>query len=618
MKITSKIILVSILCAPILSEGRELLWGDTHVHTSNSFDAYPRGNQSADPDTAYRYAKGLPVIHPYHKARIRIQNKLDFLVIADHAEFLGVMRTVNTDGIPSQSLNSEELELAHSMEKEIRGAIKSNTFYTVMAKIAKLYDGDPVTSAKTTRLYQDAIPNSRLMARTAWEEAADIADQHNVPGEFTAMIGWEWSPIPGGANLHRVVFTNADSHTAKTFRPFDTGDSPYPEDLWNWLEDVSAKTNAEFIAIPHNSNISKGYMFPEVTIKDEPVDLDYARLRAKWEPVAEVTQIKGDSETISTLSPDDEFADFETYSYHIQAGQEEYKALKGDYLRSGLRRGLKLESALGVNPYKVGMIGSTDAHTGMASAEEQNFHGKMARDGIPERKLINPDRPDATSGWAMAAQGLAAVWADRNDRSSIMGAFKRREVYATSGSRISLRMFGGWDYQEGDLQDSSYPDNGYRKGVPMGGDLFANKAGQAPSLMIHAGKDPNGANLDRVQVIKGWVDEQEQSFEKVFDVAWAGGDDRLGPDNKLSAIGNTVDLQAATYTNSIGTPFLSTVWRDPEFDSSVSTFYYVRVIEIPTPRHALADALALGMEAPDRGPKFIQERAYSSPIWYKP
>jgi hypothetical protein len=617
MKMLLQMVMIGLFCAPVMSHARELLWGDTHVHTSNSFDAFPRGNQSADVDTAYRYAKGLPVVHPYHRARIRIQEKLDFLVIADHAEFLGVMRTVYNSGIPEHGLNSDELKQKDSMEKLIRESIDSNTFYRVMMRIAKLYDGDPVNSAKTTELYQEAIPNSRLMARTAWEEAADLADKHNVPGKFTAMIGWEWSPIPGGANLHRVVFTDADAQTAKTFRPFDTGDSAYPQDLWNWLEDVSQSTNAEFIAIPHNSNISKGYMFPVTTIKDVPVDAEYARLRAKWEPVAEVTQIKGDSETISSLSPNDEFADFETYAYHIQAKNEGYNALQGDYLRSGLRRGLKLEQALGTNPYKLGMIGSTDAHTGMASAEEQNFHGKMARDGTPERKLINPDRPDATSGWAMAAQGLAAVWADYNDRTSIMQAFKRREVYATSGPRIYLRVFGGWDFNKRDLNHKSYPTNGYTKGVPMGGDLPERKGTNPPSFLIHAGSDSKGANLDRVQVIKGWVDSQGQSFEKVYDVAWAG-EDRLGVGKKLAAIGNTVNLETATYTNSIGAPLLSTVWRDPDFKPELSAFYYVRVIEIPTPRHALADALALGMVKPDRGPAVIQERAYSSPIWYAP
>jgi hypothetical protein len=317
------------------------------------------------------------------------------------------------------------------------------------------------------------------------------------------------------------------------------------------------------------------------------------------------------------LSPNDEFADFETYAYHIQAKNEGYNALKGDYLRSGLRRGLKLEQALGTNPYKLGMIGSTDAHTGMASAEEQNFHGKMARDGTPERKLINPDRPDATSGWAMAAQGLAAVWADYNDRSSIMQAFKRREVYATSGPRIYLRVFGGWDFNNRDLNHKRYPENGYAKGVPMGGDLPERKGTKSPSFLIHAGSDSQGANLDRVQVIKGWVDSQGQSFERVYDVAWAG-EDRLGAGNKLAAIGSTVNLQTATYTNSIGAPLISTFWRDPDFNADLSAFYYVRVIEIPTPRHALADALALGMDAPDRGPAVIQERAYSSPIWYAP
>lgn len=612
---------------PSFAQDRQLFWGDTHLHTSNSFDAYFRGNLSADPETAYRYAQGYPVIHPYHRARVRIDTPLDFLVIADHAEYLGVMRTVNEDGIPLAGLSDDQIARSPEIEALVRSAVEQESGRTVVPQLLR-NEGPPREAARTGGLDYEFIPNSNLIARTIWDEATALADQHYKPGQFTTFIGWEWSPIPGGANLHRVIFTDADAETAQTFEPFHMGHSPYPEDLWDWLEEIEERTQADFIAIPHNSNLSKGYMFPEVTIKGQPVTVDYARTRMRWEPVAEMTQLKGDSETTSALSPDDEFAEFETYSYYIQDTIEDYNAAQGDYVRSALRRGLELEQELGVNPYKLGMIGSTDAHTGLASAEEQNFHGKMARDGVPENKLKNPRFPAAASGWAMSAQGLAAVWADRNDRPSIMAAFKRREVYATTGSRISVRVFAGWTFDEEDLHAENFADLGYAQGVPMGGDLVDDGAACArilwfrtacaPKFMIRAARDPVGANLDRVQIVKGWLDEDGQTHEKVFDVAWAGGSERLQDDGRLTPIGNTVDLTMATYENSIGIDQLNTVWADPEFDPNSKSFYYVRVLEIPTPRHSTADAIALGMGEPDRGALTLQERAYSSPIWFTP
>jgi hypothetical protein len=604
------------LVKTVSAEDRQLYWGDTHLHTSNSFDAFALGNQSMGVQDAYNFAKGIPVIHPASKSRVKIETPLDFLVIADHAEYLGVFRKVYEDGIPDDNLGVVDKIRKWYLEYRVRKAIDEDGIAGLVSGMMK-NQGDPIEAARDTTLNLGFVPNTELMTRTAWAEYIKLADANNAPGTFTTLIGWEWSPIPGGANLHRVVFTDANAETASTFQPFHLGDSPYPEDLWNWLESISTETSSDFIAIPHNSNISKGFMFPEITIKGEPVTAEYARARAKWEPIAEITQIKGDSETISGLSPNDDFADFETYSHFIQAKVEDYVPSKGDYVRSGLKRGLEFSKSLGVNPFKMGVIGSTDSHTGLASAEEQNFHGKFARDGIPASKLKNPDAPDRASGWSFSAQGIAAVWADRNDREAIMAAFKRREVYGTSGPRIKLRFFGGWDFTKADLQKPDYVQEAYRKGVPMGGDLYTNDKNSPPTFLVHAFRDPKSANLDRIQIVKGWLDNTGQSQERVFDVSWS--DNRVrGQDEKIPAIGSSVNSKNATYSNDRGANELSAIWTDETFDASQESFYYMRVLEIPTPRHALGDALALGMKTPDRGPIEIQERAYSSPIWYTP
>lgn len=603
----------------VQAEEKQLYWGDTHLHTSNSFDAFLNRNRSATPETAYRYAKGLPVVHPYHRARVQIETPLDFLVVADHAELLGTMPTIYKTGIPRDGLGLIDQLKAWYTEYWLKDIVDSGAGREAFVNFLPTNIA-PIDAAAVS-MGASRIPNAQLIARNTWLAAIKKADEHYEPGKFTTFIGWEWSSIPGGANLHRVVFTSTDAKIAGQFRPYRSAQSQYPEDLWHWLDKTTTETGAEFIAIPHNSNISKGYMFPEVTIKGQPVTVDYARTRLKWEPVVEATQIKGDSETVGSLSPDDEFADFETYPYYIQQHKETYKPSVGDYVRSALKRGLEFEQALGVNPYKVGMIGSTDSHTGLATAEEQNFMGKMAKDSVPENKLIVPGARGIASGWAMSASGLAAVWAERNDRKSIMAAFKRREVYATSGPRIKVRFFAGWDFEEADVEAENLAQAGYRKGVPMGGDLMAPSPHatrvQSPSFLVQAARDPLSGNLDRIQMVKGWLDEAGKSHEHVFNIVWSD-DRKLDANGALSPVGNTVDEATGTYSNTIGAAELVTLWRDPEFDPDQRAFYYARVLEIPTPRHALKDALALGMERPDRGPTSLQERAYTSPIWYTP
>ena len=583
------------------SAQKQLLWGDTHLHSNNSFDAYLNRNASADPDTAYRYAKGLPVIHPYHRARVQIETPLDFLVVSDHAEYLGVVRTIVESGIPTEDLGWIDTVKAWVTESYLRGVVEDDE--GMAAFVSFLPDTQDVEEAAKEPL-QTTIPGAAFISANVWNEAIRTADAHNEPGTFTTLIGWEWSSIPAGANLHRVVFTSADASTAAQFHPYSSTESAYPEDLWAWLEETSQRTGAEFVAIPHNSNISKGYMFDETSLRGAPFTAESARQRHKWEPVVEITQIKGDSETHPELSPEDPFADYEIYPHYIQIDAPPYQPKPGDYIRPALRRGLVIEQRIGFNPYRFGLIGSTDSHTGMASAEEPNFWGKLARDSVPENKQTTNLGAGGPSGWSMGASGLAAVWADAHDRASILEAFRRREVYATTGPRIRVEIRGGWGDQAAE-------------GAPMGGTLPPRPADAAPSFVVAANRDPRSAYLDRIQIIKGWIDARGETREKIYDVAWSG-ERSPGAGGLVPPVGNTVNPETGEYQNTIGTPTLAAHWTDPQFDPSESAFYYVRVLEIPTPRHSLYDALALGLDPQtiEGTPWWIQERAYTSPIWY--
>ncbi len=599
-------------------QATELLWGDTHVHTSYSFDAFLNGNLSADPEAAFRYAKGLPVIHPYNRTRVRIGTPLDFLVIADHAEFYGGIRDIYNEGVQDPDPNVLESIVYWWRTKEVRDAIDEGNGPQFFANLLPV-EADPVVAAKNwgELVASRTPPGAGVSATNAWKRLRTFVDAYNDPGIFTTFLGWEWSSIPGGANLHRVVISDADGAAGGRFMPLSTAESAYPEDLWAWLEKTSRETGVRFVAIPHNSNISKGQMFSDTTLRGEAIDADYARMRRKWEPVVEITQTKGDSETHPSLSPDDPFADFELYPWYIQQNRTtDYDPQPGDYVRSALKSGLAFERTLRENPFKLGVIGSTDTHTGLSSAEEPNFWGKMAYDSIPENKqgrvlALGP------TGWAMQAGGLAAVWAAENTRSAILDAFERREVYATTGPRIRLRFFGGFEFSEADVDVQDISEPGYTRGVPMGGDLPAAKEGQAPGFLVSVLKDPKSANLDRIQVVKGWVDTNGTTYEKVYDVAWSDGRE-VDSNGDPALVGDTVDRKSATWTDDIGAAQLSAFWQDPEFDAAQAAFYYVRTLEIPTPRHSLYDAIALGLEEATEGPSVIQERAYSSAIWYTP
>jgi len=579
-----------------------LYWGDTHLHTNLSPDAFIKGNTTATPDDSFNFAKGAPVIDANSRAKIKMDTPLDFLVVTDHAEYVG---------IPKMLWEGDERLLKTKVGKRFAKMIKDGKGTQVFV--------DLLGTANSGKPYEAL--NSGEIRKSVWSDSVAAAERHNDPGKFTAFIGWEWSSIPNGQNLHRIVFTPQGGDVANRFIPFSAFDSDIETDFWNWLDKTSKETGADFVAIPHNGNISNGLMFPLTDRAGNPITKQYADQRMRWEQVIEMTQIKGDSETHPALSPDDEFADFETFAHLLKtddsAIEDRGKTPIGSYTRSGLKRGLELESKIGVNPFKYGMIGATDSHSGYSSAEENNFWGKFSQDSIPDNKK-DVDLLPGIYGWDMSASGLSAVWAKENTRQSITDAFKRREVYGTSGPRIGLRFFGGFGFKSSDSSAKDIAAIGYKSGVPMGGDLANAPKGKAPSFLIHAVKDPKDANLDRVQVVKGWVNAKGKSHEKVFDVVWSGNR-KVGANGKLPAVGNTVDIKTGLYANTIGASQLSAVWDDPEFSADQKAFYYIRVLQIPTPRNSTYDAIALGVNPSKTGHAVtIQERAYSSPIWYTP
>lgn len=599
---------------------KQLLWGDTHLHSNYSFDAFVNNNLSATPDVAYRFAKGAPVEHPWDKRRVQLQTPLDFLVLSDHAELLGVTRGVYLNGVNTDGLGWYESIRAWYAAAVLRDAVDKKTARLLFIDALPEPDADVRAAAKAWIPSFGWLPPQPELEIDAWQVITDAAETHNEPGKFSALIGWEYSSIPGGANLHRIVVSDIDAEKAQTFDPYGLDQSPFPEDLWAWLEKTSEDTDGNFLAIPHNSNISKGFMFDLQPLRGGDMTVTYAEKRRYWEPIVEITQIKGDSETHPALSPEDPFADFETYPYLIQRTPGEYKPGEGDYIRSGLRRGLLLQSKLGVNPYQFGVIGSTDAHTGLSSAEENNFQGKMATDSIPSNKAQRwGENANQTFGWAMSASGLAAVWAADNTRESIVAAMQRREVYATSGPRIGVRLYAGWELSDDMFDASDFPENLHGVAVPMGGELLANDVGEqrAPVILVEALADPNSGHLDRIQIIKGILLSDGTTREKIYDIAWSGADREL-PDGSLAPIENTVDLTTGRVDNSVGSAQLRAVWTDPDFDPAEPAFYYARVLQIPTARHSLLDKLALGGEVDTKRPDTIQERAYTSSVWYTP
>ena len=605
---------------------KKLLWGDTHLHSNQSADAYTIGNSNLTPSDAFRFARGEEVISE-NGVRAKLRVPLDFLMVSDHATYLGIFKKIE---------NRDPQILKTSLGKRWRKYMDNND-PRLFTEFVDGLNGNQEQSFNK----EDYIP--------IWKEITENVDRFNQPGIFTALIGYEWTPAPTGDNLHRVVVFKDDAKLAKKIIPFSAIDSDKPEDLWNFLEEYNSSTGGEAISISHNSNISGGRMFPLENSYGEPIDSAYANMRNRWEPLVEATQVKGDSETHPALSPDDAFADYETWEGNIGRSQTKrlirisntgdckdplnYKCYKykenekhrykGSYVRSGLRRGLEIEKKIGVNPYKFGLIGSTDNHTALAASEEDNFFGKfldsepgpgrvescMAGCGRPVTQAEGEDIPqgDLWRNWQITASGYAGVWVRENTREEIFDAFKRKETFATTGPRIAVRFFGGWEFSKEDSFDPNFVDLGYSKGVPMGSDLPLRSNKKSPTFLIMAAKDPNGANLERVQIVKGWTNKDGSSSEKVYDV-----------DLSSDAGSNTVNIETATYKNSIGEAQFISFWKDQDFNPKEQAFYYIRVIEIPTPRWTTYDSVVFGNKLPTFIPASHQERAYTSPIWYSP
>jgi len=583
-------------------------WGDTHLHTSFSMDAGAFGCRLG-PRDAYRFAKGQEITASSGQP-VRLARPLDFLVVADHSDGFGFFPLL-LSGDPKITADPQGRRW-NEMIKNGQGAAAAIDIITSFGKgaISKAIFPVPGTTA----------------FQGAWEEVIKAAEEANNPGRFTAFIGFEWTSNTGGNNLHRNIIFRDNASKASLVEPYTTQKplgSDNPRDLWKWMSGYEEKTGGHVLAIAHNGNLSNGRMFPLIeSFSGKPIDREYAETRALRERLYEVTQIKGDGETHPFLSPNDEFANFERWD----KGNLDLTVLKKpemmefEYARSALRNGLKLEQELGVNPYKFGMVGSTDAHTGLTAIDEDNFWGKTSSSEPSAGRATHPfiKTSNATiMGWEQTASGYAGVWATDNTREALFDAMQRKEVYATTGPRMIVRFFAGWDFAANDANTRNPAVIGYVKGVPMGGDLTQAPTGKTPTFLVAALKDPIGANLDRIQIIKGWLDAGGQTHEKIYDVVWSG-DRKPDAKGKLPPVGDTVDVPNATYTNTIGATELIKVWIDPEFDPLQRAFYYVRVLEIPTPRWTAYDAKYFGIKMPPEVPMKLQERAYTSPIWYTP
>ncbi len=588
------------------------LWGDSHLHTALSMDAGGFGNRLGLKD-AYRFARGDEVTVSSGQPA-RLARPLDWLAVTDHSDGMGMIGDI--------------LAAAPIITKYEQGARWSKGFRaggqeavdSALDLIGTFSQGkiDP-------EMFANYSPGARRYA-TVWDDVINAAEEFNDPGRFTAFIGFEWTSLVKGANMHRNVIFRDGASRARQVVPYTTQEpigSTDPLDLYKYLEEYEANTKGAAMTFAHNGNLSNGIMFPvDAQYSGRKLDKSYVEQRAKWERMYEVTQIKGDGETHPFLSPDDEFADYGTWDKgNLDLSQAKTDdMLAGEYAREALKNGLLLEKKLGTNPYKFGMIGSTDSHTSLATAEEDNFFGKhTGYEPSPER-LTHPFMKNENGelfAWQMVASGYTAVWAKENTRASLFDAMDRKEVYGTTGPRMIVRFFGGWDYTDADINSRQPAVVGYEKGVPMGGDLTAAPKGKAPKFMAIAVRDPIGANLDRVQIVKGWLDTKGKTHEKVYDVAWSDGR-KPAADGKLPPVGNTVDVKAANWTNTIGAAELAAVWSDPEFDPAQKAFYYVRVLEIPTPPWYVYDAFRFGTKLPKDAPTSQQERAYTTPIWYTP
>ncbi|MFK8043129.1 DUF3604 domain-containing protein [Congregibacter sp.] len=590
----------------------QVFWGETHLHTGLSLDAGLFGNTTGH-DTAYRLARGEQVTSSTGQ-EVKLSRPLDFLVITDHSDLMGIATDIQR-GAPNILAIPKGKAWAEGFAKG--GQAAGEAAFDLIGNFSQ--------GTIPAELLEQYSPGADVY-NSLWDEIIEKADSYNEPGRFTAFIGFEWTSVPKGFNLHRNVILRDNGNRAGQVVPMTTMPpvgSTDPLDLYKWLENYESKTGGRALAISHNGNLSNGWMFPvDKTYAGGRVNKEYVNLRAKWEPLYEVTQIKGDGETHPSLSPDDEFADYGTWDVgNLDISElKKPEMLPGEYAREALKQGLALEKKFGTNPYKFGLIGATDAHTSLTTAEEDNFFGKSVSVEPSATRVEHPfvkSALGAIEGDMLLASGYQGVWATENTRAALFDAMERKETYATTGTRMAVRFFGGWDFDADDVRSRQPAFVGYEKGVPMGGDLRAAPSGKSPSFMVYALRDPIGANLDRIQIVKGWMDKRGNLKEKVYDVVWS--DDRVPDANgKLPPVGNTVDLEAANWTNTIGASELIAVWEDPDFDAQESAFYYVRVIEIPTPRWVLYDKVRLGAKIPDHVELVHQERGYTSPIWYTP
>jgi hypothetical protein len=578
------------------NEWRNPYFGQTHQHTGWSFDEAIY-NVRLGPDNSYRHARGEKVMHP-GGYEVQLKLPLDFHVVSDHAEYLGVLIRMYD---PDDPLSK------HPMAKTIVGSgddVEASTkaFYGLVSQTIQ-----PDGSTKP-----DPTLNSPDLKRTIWDSYVAIADSFYEPGVFTTLVGYEWSSQPNMSNLHRnVIFRSSDNLPV----PFSYFDSQRPEDLWRWM-DEQRNNGLELLAIPHNGNLSNGVMFAMEDSDGQPITRAYAESRMRNERLTEIVQTKGQSETHPLMAPNDEFAGFEIWTKPV-AGPGTVKVVETNYVRNAFANGIALEQEIGVNPFKYGVVGGGDIHTSIVSHEEYAHTGEHnLKSGTPHERL-QENLPNEPSKIEQGSAGLSCVWAEENTRESIYDAMARQETWATSGSRIMVRVFGGFGFGDVTPEDAEWVAVGYGNGVPMGGELAASPDGSAPSFMIAALKGPNSGNLDRIQVVKGWVEANGETHDTIYDVVWSGGRE-ISPHGTLPPVGNTVDIPSASYTNSIGAAELQTVWTDPDFDPNVPAFYYLRVLEIPTPRWSTYDAKALGIEPPREFPATIQERAWTSPIWYTP
>jgi hypothetical protein len=609
----NKLIFVGLFCLPLSlavadDQPTRAYFGDTHLHTSFSPDAGMAGTK-VGPNDAYRFVLGETVTSSTGQAAT-ISRPLDFVVIADHAENLGLEDAI---------ANSDPGLLSDPLGKELYDLVKAgkgvDAFNLLVQKMAK------GTEAKI---------KSESMLRNAWTKIMELADQYNNPGEFTAFIGYEWTSQPGGNNLHRVVVFRGDKASVEPVLPFSLFDSENAEDLWDYMAAYEKNTGGQVLAIPHNGNLSSGMMFaPKYQTDGKPIDKDYAEMRSRWEPIVEVTQSKGTGEAHPFLSPDDELADFEIVDTTNLGGtaQRTTDMIQYEYARPALKMGLEFEQSLGANPFKFGMVGSTDSHAGLPATREDNWWGKAPfLEPSPNRwkdVLIRSSLDPALDLTALqlAASGLAGVWATDNTREAIWDAMARKEVFGTTGTRLQIRVFGGYGFGSDDLSQTDLATKGYASGVPMGSDLTDAPEGASPGFLVEAMRDPLGANLDRIQIVKGWLDENGASQEEIYNVVWSNADVRaLDAQGNLASVGSTVNEMEATYSNSIGADALRGFWQDPDFDPAQKAFYYARVMEIPTPRWLAYDRKNYDLydEMPEDVRYSSQERAYSSPIWYSP